>query len=245
MAHVMSRSETDFETAAKQGLKTMKKWIATFVVCVASSASSVTANAATESAAAKTNAAKPAAPTYAERLERGKQVAGSLCVACHGADGYSPVPANPNLAGMPAEYIAKQLEHFKSGVRVNAVMQGMAAGLTPEDMRAVGDFYYAQRGKTQAVARDQKKADRGQQLYRVGIPEAKVPACASCHGGTGVGIPAIYPKLQGQWPDYTLAQLKAYASGERKNPQMNAIAARIKESDLLALSEYIAGMRSK
>ncbi len=223
----------------------MKKWIATLVVCVASFGVSVAANAATEPAGAKSEAAKPAAPTYAERLERGKQVAGSVCVACHGADGYSPIPTNPNLAGMPAEYIAKQLEHFKSGTRVNAIMQGMAAGLTPEDMKAVGDFYYAQRGKTQAVARDQKKAERGQLIYRVGIAEAKVPACASCHGGTGAGIPAIYPKLQGQWPDYTLAQLKAYASGERKNLQMNAIASRLKESDLVALSEYIAGMRAK
>ncbi len=221
----------------------MMKWIATLVVCAASLEFSGAASAAAEPAKAEAAAAKPAAPSYAERLERGKQVAGSVCVACHGADGYSPIPTNPNLAGMPAEYIAKQLEYFKSGKRVNAIMAGMAAGLSPDDMKAVGDFYYAQRGKTQAVARDQKLAERGQQIYRVGIPEAKIPACAGCHGGTGAGIPAAYPKLQGQWPDYTVAQLKAYASGERKNLQMNAIASRLKEADLAALSEYVAGMR--
>jgi cytochrome c553 len=146
---------------------------------------------------------------------------------------------------MPAEYIAKQLEYYKSGKRVNAIMQGMSAGLTPEDMKAVGDYYFAQRGNSQAVASDMKKAERGQHIYRVGIVEAKVPACASCHGGSGAGIPAIYPRVSGQWQEYTLAQLKAYANGERKNAQMNAIAARLKESDLIALAEYMAGMRTR
>jgi cytochrome c553 len=223
----------------------MKMWIAALLVCGTSlnlAGAAVAATAATEPAKA---AAKPAAPSYAERLERGKQIAGSVCLACHGADGYSPIPANPNLAGMPAEYIAKQLEYFKSGKRANAIMQGMSAGLSPEDMRAVGDYYFAQRGQSQAVAADLKKAERGQKIYRVGIAEAKVPACAGCHGGSGAGIPALYPRVSGQWPEYTLAQLKAYASGERKNAQMNAIAARLKDSDMVALSEYLAGMRAR
>jgi cytochrome c553 len=220
-----------------------KMWIAALLVCGTSL--SIAGAATTSAEPAKAAAAKPAVPTYAERLERGKQIAGSVCLACHGADGYSPIPANPNLAGMPAEYIAKQLEYFKSGKRANAIMQGMSAALTPEDMKAVGDFYFAQRGTSQAVASDLKKAERGQQIYRVGIAEAKVPACAGCHGGSGAGIPAAYPRLSGQWADYTLVQLKAYASGERKHVQMNAIAARLKESDMVALSEYIAGMRAR
>ncbi len=222
-----------------------KKWIAALSVCVASLATNGAAIAATEPAKGEPTAAKPAAPAYAERLARGKQIASTVCLACHGLDGISPVSANPNLAGMPTEYIAKQLEAYKSGKRANPIMQGMAANLTPDDMKALGDYYFAQRGKTQAVARDKKQAERGQQIYRVGIAEAKVPACASCHAGTGVGIPAAYPKLQGQWPEYTLGQLKAYASGERKNAEMNAIVSRLKESDLVALSEYIAGMRTR
>jgi cytochrome c553 len=219
-----------------------KMWIAALIVC---GASLNVAAAATSTTGPTSAAAKPAPPTYAERLERGKQIAGSVCLACHGVDGNSPIPANPNLAGMPAEYIAKQLEYYKSGKRVNAIMQGMSAGLTPEDMKAVGDYYFAQRGNSQAVAIDMKKAERGQHIYRVGIVEAKVPACASCHGGSGAGIPAIYPRVSGQWQEYTLAQLKAYANGERKNAQMNAIAARLKESDLIALAEYMAGMRTR
>ena len=222
-----------------------KMWIATLVVCAASLEMSGSVIAAGTVAASAAGAASAPVPTYAERLERGKQIASAVCLACHGADGYSPIPANPNLAGMPAEYIAKQLELYKSGKRANAIMMGMSAGLTPEDMKAVGDYYYAQRGKTQALARDQKAAERGQQIYRIGVPEAKVPACAGCHGGAGDGIPAIYPRLRGQWPEYSLTQLKAYASGERKNQQMNAIASRMKDSDLVAVSEYIAGMRTR
>ncbi len=224
------------------------------VLLVAASALSalsvMTAGASTEPAAehaagAKTEApAKPAIPTYTEKLERGKQIASTVCVACHGLEGFSPIPANPNLAGMPAEYIAKQLELFKSGKRANSIMMGMSTNLSHDDMNAVGAYYFAQRGNTGAIARDEKLAKRGQQIYRIGIADAKVPACAGCHGAAGAGIPSIYPRLAGQWSEYTLAQLKAYASGERKNTQMNAIAARLKDSDLQAVAEYLAGMRS-
>ena len=206
----------------------------------------IIALAAVTASAADAPAAAPAAkePSYTERMERGKQIAGAVCVACHGLDGYSPIPANPNIAGMPTEYIAKQLDLYKTGKRQNAIMQGMAANLTPADMKAVGTYYFSQRGKTAAVARDKALAERGQKIYRVGVPEAKVPACAGCHGGTGSGIPALYPKLAGQWPEYTLHELQSYASGERKNAQMNAIASRMKPADLVAVAEYIAGMRS-
>lgn len=194
-------------------------------------------------APAKPGTALPSPPTHAERLARGKQIASAVCMACHGLDGISPTAANPNIAGMPGEYIAKQLEFYQSGKRSNAIMQGMAANLSADDMKALGTYYYAQRGQSNAVARDQGIAGRGQKIYRVGIAEAKIPACSGCHGGTGAGIPALYPKVAGQWPEYSLAQLRAYASGERKNTPMNAIASRMKDRDLVAVAEYMAGMR--
>lgn len=184
-------------------------------------------------------------PSRADVMARGQQIAGAVCVACHGLDGMSAVPTNPNIAGMPPQYIAKQLELYKTGARKNAIMQGMAANLTPADMKALGEYYFAQRPKYNAVARDQALAERGEKIYRAGIAEAKVPACAGCHGATGAGIPAIYPRLAGQWPEYTLEELQAYASGARKHPMMNTISARLKEKDMIALSEYLAGMRSK
>jgi cytochrome c553 len=190
-------------------------------------------------------AATPAAPSNADLLKLGQQSASAVCVACHGLDGMSAVAANPNIAGMPAQYIAKQLALFKSGERKNATMQGMTANLSPEQMKGLGLYYFSQRAKPNAVARDKKLAEAGQKIYRAGIASAKVPACAGCHGGAGAGIPALYPRLAGQWPEYTFAALKDFASGDRKNAQMHAIASRMQEKDWKAAAEYIAGMRAR
>jgi cytochrome c553 len=212
----------------------MKKTLATLLL--AASAVVVHANEPAKTAPA---------PSKADVMARGQQIAGAVCVACHGLDGMSAVGTNPNIAGMPPQYIAKQLELYKTGARKNAIMQGMAANLTSDDMKALGEYYFAQRPKFNAVARDKALAERGQKIYRAGIAEAKVPACAGCHGGSGAGIPAIYPRLAGQWPEYTLSELQEYANGGRKHPMMNTIAGRMKESDMVAVSEYIAGMRPR
>ena len=187
---------------------------------------------------------KTTEPSKADVMARGQQIVGAVCVACHGLDGMSAVPANPSIGGMPAQYIAKQLELFKSGERKNPIMQGMAANLTPADMKAVGEYFFSQRPKTMAIARDKDLALKGQKIYRAGIAAAKVPACAGCHGGAGAGIPANYPRLAGQWPDYALAALNNYASGERKHPVMNEIASRLKPAEMQAVAEYLAGMRT-
>ena len=191
------------------------------------------------------DAVKSAPDNKAEMMARGQQIAGAVCVACHGLDGMSAIAANPNIAGMPEQYVAKQLELFKTGVRKNPVMQGMAANLSADDMKALGRYYFSQKPKANAVARDAALGAKGQKLYRAGKPELNIPACAGCHGGAGAGIPASFPRLAGQWPEYTLEQLKQYATGARKNTQMNAIASRLRESDMLAAAEYIAGMRAK
>ncbi len=190
-------------------------------------------------------AASPAAPSNAELLKLGQQTASAVCIACHGLDGMSAVATNPNIAGMPAQYIAKQLQLFKSGERKNATMLGMVASLSPDQMKGLGLYYFAQKAKPNAVARDKALAEAGQKIYRSGIAAAKVPACAGCHGAAGAGIPAQYPRLAGQWPEYTLDALKGFASGDRKNPQMHAIASRMQEKDMKAAAEYIAGMRAR
>jgi cytochrome c553 len=219
--------------------------LAATVATATTASAAPAAPAAAAPAAAASAAEKAAGPNYAERMERGKQIASAVCVACHGLDGYSPISANPNIGGMPSEYIAKQLDSYKSGKRANTIMQGMAANLTPADMKALGDYYFAQRGKSAAVARSQSLADRGKLIYRAGIAESKVPACSGCHGATGAGLPAQFPKLAGQWPEYTLHELKEYASGERNHAMMTPIAKRMKAEDLVAVAEYIAGMRAR
>ena len=183
-----------------------------------------------------------AGPPSKPDLERGKQIAASVCVACHGADGNSVVPANPVLAGQHAEYIAAQLAAFKSGARPSPIMQGMAAGLSPDDMRNVGAWFESQK-QTPRFAHDKALALRGEQIWRMGVPATNVPACAGCHGATGLGIPSQYPRLAGQFADLSLGWLKAFATGARPNAVMGQVAAKLSENDMKAVAEYISGLR--
>lgn len=175
-------------------------------------------------------------------LERGKQLATTVCGACHGADGRSTAPTNPNLAGQHADYIAAQLAAFKAGTRPSPIMQGMAAPLAPEDMRAVGAWYSSQK-PVESTARNKALAQRGEKLWRAGLKGVNVPACAGCHGAAGHGVPSQYPRLAGQHADLALGWLQAYASGARPSPVMGPIAAKLNDNDMKAVSEYIAGLR--
>jgi cytochrome c553 len=175
-------------------------------------------------------------------LARGKQIASSVCVACHGADGNSAVPANPVLAGQRGDYIAAQLAAFKSGARPSPIMLGMAAGLSPDDMRNVGAWFESQQ-QTPRFAHDKALAQRGEQIWRQGVPATNVPACAGCHGATGLGIASQYPRLAGQFPDLSLGWLKAFASGARPSPVMSQVAEKLSENDMRAVAEYISGLR--
>lgn len=177
--------------------------------------------------------------------EKGKQIAAQVCAACHGPDGNSPAAVNPHLASQHRAYIAKQLSNFKSGERKNPIMAGFAAGLSPEDMKALG-AYFEQQALKPAMASDKARALQGEKIYRGGIAAKGVPACSSCHAPNGAGIPAQYPRLQGQFKEYTLAQLQAFRSGERANDpaqMMRMIAAKLTDQEMTALAEYIAGLR--
>ena len=182
---------------------------------------------------------------------KAREIVNQVCAACHGADGSSPTPANPSLAGMPADYITTQLSHFKAGIRQNAIMQGMTAALTDADMVSLGAYFAGQTPKPQQ-AKDAALAREGQRLWRAGDPANGVPACSACHGPTGAGVPKNYPRLSGQWSDYTLAQLKAFKSGERgmdkggKDVQgriMHGVAQGLGDEQMRALAEYAQGLR--
>jgi cytochrome c553 len=175
-------------------------------------------------------------------LEHGKQVATTVCAACHGPNGVSTAPANPNLAGQGGDYIARQLAAFKSGARPSPIMQGMAAALSPEDMRDIGAYFESQK-PVEGTARDQALAQRGREVWRGGIKAIGVPACAGCHGAAGHGIPAQYPRLAGQHSELALGWLKAYATGARPHAVMGPIAAKLSENDMKAVVEYAAGLR--
>lgn len=184
-------------------------------------------------------------------LARAKQIAETVCAACHGADGNSATPANPNLAGQGAEYITRQLQQFKSGLRANPVMGGMVASLTPDEMVALGMYFSRQKPKGGA-AKDPTLVKAGQSLYRGGLAGTGLPACSSCHSPNGAGIPKNYPRLAGQYADYTYAQLKAFKAGERgadkdgKDAQgriMKAVAQKLSDEQMKAVADYTAGLR--
>ncbi len=184
-------------------------------------------------------------------LSRARQIVEQVCTACHGTDGNSPTAANPNLAGQVAEYTTRQLNHFKAGIRVNAIMQGMTAPLTPEEMTALGVYFSQQKPKLQ-TARDKTTVVKAQALYRAGDAASGLPACSSCHAPNGAGMPKNYPSVSGQYADYTYAQLKAFKAGERGADKegkdtngriMGAVAQRMSDAQMKALSDYMAGLR--
>lgn len=167
----------------------------------------------------------------------------TVCAACHGQDGNSPAPTFPRLAGQSAEYIVKQLTNFKSGERANAIMAPMASALSAEDMQNVGAYFSMQKPHD-AAAKSNGKGSLGEKIYKGGIAANKVPACASCHGAAGAGIPARFPRLAGQHADYTLAQMKTFYTGERANaPMMKVIASRLSNEEMTAVADYIQGLR--
>ncbi len=142
-------------------------------------------------------------------LAKAQNIVATVCAACHGSDGNSTNAANPSLAGQLPEYISLQLTHFKSGVRSNPVMTAIVANLTPEDMQALGAYFAAKTPKGSA-AKDPDLAAAGQKLFRGGDMANGTPACAACHAPTGSGLPVRYPRLSGQYADYTFAQLQAF-----------------------------------
>jgi len=190
--------------------------------------------------ASLTAAAEPA-PAKPD-LARGQQIATTVCAACHGADGNSTNPMYPVLAGQHEDYIVTQLAAFKSGARPNPIMQGMAAGLSAEDMASVGAWFES-RKPAPHFAHDKAMVQQGEKIWRGGVAATDVPACAGCHGAAGHGTPAQFPRLAGQHPELSFGWLKAFATGTRPNPVMEAIASKLTESQMKALAEYISGLR--
>jgi len=166
----------------------------------------------------------------------------TACVGCHGANGNSGSGAWPKLAAQNSTYLQTQLTHFKSGERANAVMMGMSMLLTEADMKNISAYLEKQSLKP-GTASNKDTIALGKSIYRGGIASKNVPACASCHGPSGSGIPVQYPRIGGQWAEYTEAQLIGFRSGARKNAQMNTIAAKLSDTELKAVADYIAGIR--
>ena len=189
------------------------------------------------------SANEPAPAKAKPDLAKGEASFGAVCAACHGADGNSTTPTYPKLAQQHPEYLVKQLQEFKSGKRENAIMKGFASTLSEEDMKNIAYWLTSKEAKP-GFAKDKDLVTLGERIYRGGIADRQVPACAGCHSPNGAGIPAQYPRLSGQHADYAVAQLTAFRDGIRKNSlQMNQVAAKLNDREIKAVSDYVAGLR--
>jgi cytochrome c553 len=181
---------------------------------------------------------------------KGETIAKQVCAACHSPDGNSAIPANPKLAGQFQEYLHKQLANFKpqggkKAERDNAIMAAMVANLSADDMRNVAAYFAAQKLRPASASSKELAAD-GQKLWRGGNAASGVPACAGCHGPDGAGIPSQFPRLAGQFAEYTESQLKLFRAGGRANDangMMRGVAAKMSDHEIKAVAEYAAGLR--
>ena len=187
-------------------------------------------------------ASEPVAALAKPDLAKGQAISTNVCAACHTSDGSRGSPANPILQGQHPEYLVKQLTEYKLGKRANAIMMGMASALSEDDMKNVAAFYAGKQAKP-GFAKNKELVSLGEKIYRGGIADRSVPACAACHSPTGAGIPAQYPRMAGQHADYTEAQLVAFRGGVRKNSlQMTGVAAKMNDREIKAVADYIAGL---
>ncbi len=171
----------------------------------------------------------------------------AACGGCHGFDGNSPVATYPKLAGQNEAYIAKQVKDFKANSdRQNPIMFGMVAALSDADAADIGAYFQSQSIK-EAAAFDAGKIAAGREMYKGGDLQKGIPACQACHGPTGAGTAGIgFPQLGGQYVEYTLAQLKAFKDGSRKNDDkmlMRSIVEKMSEKDMVAVANYIASLK--
>ena len=180
------------------------------------------------------------APAQADEA-RAKKIIGGSCFLCHGAEGESASEVFPRLAAQNADYVAKQLENFKSGKRQSTAMASMVATLSPEDMVALGR-YYASRPPHREPPRDEPLAAVGEYIYHQGNRFSGVPACATCHGKQGAGSNTL-PRIAGQHAAYLETQMKLFSKRERTNDNaiMHTVVEKMTPLEMAAVSEYLSG----
>ncbi|MDG1904853.1 MAG: cytochrome c [Arenicella sp.] len=170
-------------------------------------------------------------PTLAADAERGEALS-QTCLGCHGAPGLrnpGPVYEIPMVGGQHASYIVSALKDYKSKARAHKTMQAQASNLSDTDMQDIAAFFAEMEGNSRPGLTDAQSAARG---------EANSAVCASCHGKTGDGDNAAYPKLAGQYESYLEQALKEYRSGERTNAIMAGFADNLSIQEIRDLAAW-------
>ncbi len=173
--------------------------------------------------------------------DRAKKIVGGVCFICHGAEGESSSEVFPRLAGQHWEYIAKQLDNFKTGKRKSTAMADMVAKLTPDEMIALGKYFEKQTVHAEPP-KDAALAGVGRYIFQYGNKYSGVAACVSCHGEGALGTTNL-PRLAGQFASYTESQLKLFNQRERTNDNaiMHSIASKMTPFEMAAVAEYLSG----
>lgn len=180
----------------------------------------------------------------------------ATCPACHGADGNSPAPNFPKLAGLGQKYLSKQLVDIKTGVRVVPEMIGLLNDASEQDMEDMAAFYAAKpmqlSGAKNLKVRmnsgvEVDALELGEKIYRAGNLETNTPSCTGCHSPRGLGnAPAAFPRLGGQHAQYIEKQLRDFRAGARVNDGeaqiMRKAAEHLSDAEIVALANYIAGL---
>ncbi len=176
----------------------------------------------------------------ADQARAAKIVSGS-CFMCHGEGGESSSEIFPKLAGQHAEYIAKQLENFKSGNRKSTAMADMAGRLKSDEMLALGQYFEAKSAPPEVI-KDPELAGVGRYIFNSGNKFSGVPACAGCHGKEGRGTASL-PRLAGQYASYIENQLHLFNKRERTNDNavMHSIVDKMSPLEIAAVAQYISG----
>ncbi|PRD29111.1 UNVERIFIED_CONTAM: cc4 [Trichonephila clavipes] len=190
------------------------------------------------------SAAAQAAGSLVGDAEAGKAKT-AVCGACHAADGNSAAPNFPKLAGQGERYLLKQMHDIKGGKRTVLEMTGLLDNLSEQDMADIAAYFASQ--KMSVGAADPQLVAAGEALFRGGKVEEGMPACTGCHSPNGAGnAPAAFPHLGGQHAQYVAKQLTDFREGNRTNDGdsmiMRAIAAKLSNKDIQAVSSYIQGL---
>jgi cytochrome c553 len=160
----------------------------------------------------------------------------ALCTACHGEGGNATISVNPILAGQTARYLYLQQRDLQEGRRTDPKCSPVVAALSREEMRALADYFAAQKPKPQNFKSDPAKA-------RLGKAKADETLCTMCHLGGFAGQNEI-PRTAGQHYDYTVKQLRDFKARHRTNDagNMTSVANTLSDADIENLAHYLVGL---
>ena len=155
----------------------------------------------------------------------------STCLGCHGVVSYNniyPTYKVPKLGNQHKDYIISALKAYRSGERSHPTMKAHAANLSDLDITKIAEYFSSFKSLKNKISSEDVQM----------IEEAN--SCVGCHGMDGNSIVPTFPRIAGQYEDYSYQSLKSYKNGERNNAIMIGIAATLNDDQMKKLSKYFA-----